>query len=288
MSPTTLLYVPADQPAMLTKARQRNADAVIIDLEDAVPVDAKDSARQAARDFVIAPPAGASAIYVRVNGDQNLGLDVEAVAHPNLAGIVIAKAQYMGQVEAADRILFSVEEAHGIPHGTFGVTCLIETAIGLREAFELASHPRVNRLGLGEADLGADLGIDHAAADSVWDPIRLRIVVDSAAAAIDAPAAPVSTNFTDMDELTRSTTHLSSLGFGSRAAIHPAQIPVIEEAFRPTDDEVEAAKNLLHAHELSISRGDGVFTDAKGRMVDEAVVRHARRTMARSSEEGSA
>ncbi len=280
MHAVSLLYVPADQPAMLAKSRGRGAGAVIVDLEDAVAVSAKDDARAAAAAFVADPPSGASAIVVRVNGDDRLGEDIGAVAHPNLAAITIAKAEHREQVEIADRILFSMEEAHGIPHGSVEIICLIETALGLNRAFDLATHGRVTRLGVGEADLGAELGIDPNGDDALWAPTRSRIVVDSAAAGIERPIAPVSTDFTDLDALRSSTTLLASMGFGARAAIHPAQIAVIEDAFRPDPAEVADARRLIEQYGDAMAAGAAVFTDDHGRMVDEAVVRNARRVVA--------
>ena len=287
MHAVSLLYVPADQPSMLAKSRGRGAGAVIIDLEDAIAVDRKDEARAAAAAFVEDPPEGEGSIVVLVNGDERLGDDIGTVAHPNVAAITIAKAEYREQVEIADRILFSMEEAYGIPHGSVAIICLIETALGLTKAFDLASHGRVRRLGVGEADLGADLGIDPLGPDELWAPTRSRIVVDSAAAGIEPPIAPVSTNFTDLPSLASSTSRLASMGFGARAAIHPAQVPIIEEAFRPDDAEVADARRLIEQYDDAMAHGAAVFTDDQGRMVDEAIIRGARRTLA-IAEGGSA
>ena len=271
----SLLYVPADRPAMLEKAHTRGADAVIVDLEDAVAHDKKDDARDAAGAYVQSKPG--TQVVVRVNSGELLGHDVEAVAHPGLSAVTLAKAETFEQVKLADMILFRAEEAYGLPHGTFELFCLIETAQGVRNAYEMASHPRVTRLGLGEADLGADIGISHTAHDDIWAPIRSRIVVDSAAAGIDPPVAPVSTDFADLQGLSESTRHLQASGFGARAAIHPAQVPVINEVLTPSPEAIANARRLIEQYERSLASGDAVFVDERGRMVDEAVIRHARR-----------
>jgi citrate lyase subunit beta/citryl-CoA lyase len=135
----------------------------------------------------------------------------------------------------------------------------------------------VSHLALGEADLCADLRV--VPTDDVMRPLRMQAVVASAAAGIDQPTAPVSTDFEDLDALRTSTIALRDAGFGARAAIHPAQVAVINEVFTPTDNEVAVARDVLARFEAA---SGGVTVDADGRMLDEAVVRSARRVLARA------
>ena len=109
------------------------------------------------------------------------------------------------------------------------------------------------------------------------------MVVASAAAGIDPPTGPVNTDFSDLDALREDTEALRRAGFGARSAIHPAQVPVINDVFTPTEDEVaEAAPAWSSCFEASVARGDGACVDDRGRMVDEAVVRSARRVLGRA------
>jgi len=113
-------------------------------------------------------------------------------------------------------------------------------------------------------------------------PLRLQLVVASAAAGIAAPVGPTSTDFRDLDALRASTRALLRLGFRGRTAIHPAQVPVINEVFSPSPEEIEAARRLVTAYEDAERQGRGVLTDDHGRMVDVAVVRSARDVLARA------
>lgn len=276
----SMLYVPADQPSMLAKCRQRGADVVVIDLEDAIAAANKHTARSAAADFLADPPMGSSAIMVRVNNTSDLHTDLSAVLSPNLVGIVLAKASDLDTLDQIDRVLSAYESAEGMQVGAVTVVCLIESAIGVRAAFELASHARTSRLALGEADLGADLGIAHDADDAVWGPIRARVVVDSAAAGIDPPVGPVPTEFRALTALKESTVALAMRGFAGRAAIHPDQIPIINAIFMPDEAAVAQANDVIARYEQALDGGVAVVVDADGRMVDEAVIRHARRIVA--------
>lgn len=273
----SLLYVPGDQPSMLAKSRHRGADAIVVDLEDAVALANKETARQATREFVNAPPSGSGTVLVRVNNTADLDIDLEAALSPNLGGIVLAKADDVDTVDRVDRTLAGFESESGLPTRTIGLVCLIESALGLRAAYQLACHPRTTHLALGEADLGADLGISHEADDAVWAPIRARVVVDSAAAAIAPPIGPVATNFRDIDALAASSVALAARGFGGRGAIHPAQVAPINDAFTPDASLVAKARDVIARYEQATARGAGVVVDSDGMMVDEAVIRHARR-----------
>lgn len=273
----SMLYVPADKPAMLAKARTRSADAVVVDLEDAVSLANKGAAREIARQFLADPPDGPAAIWVRVNNNDDLDTDLDAALSPNLTGIVLAKASNVDTLDHVDEVIGTYEASTGIDSGSIAVMCLIESALGVRNAHALACHPRTRLLALGEADLGADLGIPHDADDATWGPIRLGIVLDSAAAGVLPPVGPVETDFHDAPRLRASTSQLAIRGFGGRQAIHPAQIDIINDGFTPTAAAIAAARDVIDRFSKAVANGDGVVVDADGRMVDEAVIRHARR-----------
>lgn len=249
---------------MLSKATQRGADAVIADLEDAVPPAAKEAARRNVAAW-LGGHGSAAEVWVRVNSDPTaLEEDLAAVAGaPGLTGLVVAKVE--------DPLVLA-----GIPE-RLRVQPMIESARALLALTEIATASGVERLQLGEADLSADLGISFEHADSVLPPIRLQVVVASAAARLEPAVAPVSTNFRDLTAFERSTTELRHLGFGARAVIHPAQAEVANRVFTPSEAEVEAARRMLEA---ATESDGGVFVDESGRMVDEAVLRSARRVVA--------
>lgn len=280
MSARSHLYVPGDRPDVLAKALGRGADALIVDLEDAVAVSAKDSARAAVAAWLAGLPAAADnpvEVWVRVNPGHAALVDVEAVALPALAGICLAKAESAAEVAAVAGLLDRLEAERAIAAGSIGIAPLLESAAAVLRAAEIAQAPRVRRLQVGEADLKADTGIEPGDDERELLWVRSQVVLASAAAGIDPPVGPVSTNFRDLDALRASTEAVRRLGYRGRACIHPAQIPVVHEVFTPSPEQVDAARALIAAYDAAVAAGSGVLLGPDGRMVDEAVVRQARR-----------
>ncbi|MFJ6567709.1 HpcH/HpaI aldolase/citrate lyase family protein [Streptomyces sp. NPDC091292] len=271
------LYVPGDRPDMLAKAPDRGADAVIVDLEDGVAPGAKERARATSAEWLAGlPPAGSGTgsrtgpqVWIRINpGPQGL-TDLGAVALPAVHGVIVAKTETVGDLTAVADALSSAPWIALCP--------LLESAAALLSAPLIARGPRVTRMQLGEADLRADTGIEPGPDERelLWP--RSHLVLACAAGGLAAPLGPVSTDFRDLDALRRSTAALKRLGFGGRACIHPAQIPVVNEVFTPTATELDRARALVARFE---SAGSGVAVDEAGRMIDEAVMRSARRILA--------
>lgn len=275
MTPRSYLYVPGDRTDMLARALERGADAVIVDLEDAVPETGKEAARSNVARWLAERPGAdlTSDVWVRVNNRADLmAADLAAVVSVSgLSGISIPKA------EDPD----ALEDLGGVLPAGLRIIPLIETARGLLAAVDIARVSRVARLAVGEADLAAELGLDISVSDADLLPLRLQIVVASAAAGLVPPVGPVATDFRDLDALRRSTRELSRLGFGARSAIHPDQVPVINDVFTPSEKELERAGRIVDLAEAAARSGSGVFVDDDGRMVDEAVVRGARRILER-------
>lgn len=269
MSARSYLYIPGDKPDFLARAFERGADAVIVDLEDAVAPASKDAAREVVAAWLGSLAGAPAEVWVRVNAGGLLARDVAALRDASaLHGVYLPKAT-----------LASAQDLEALlPDGV--VVCpLIESAQGVLDVAAIARLARVAHLAIGEEDLSADLGIlDRDALAS----IRTQIVVASAAAGIEPPTAPVSTDFRDLDALRASTLALRAVGFGARSAIHPAQVSVINEAFTPTAAEVSSARALVERYDAALASGAGVITDERGRMVDEAIVRAARRTLLRA------
>jgi citrate lyase subunit beta/citryl-CoA lyase len=236
--PLTWLYVPADRPDRVEKALASRAHAVIVDLEDGVAPDAK--AR--ARDGLPALLGGRreKPVYVRVNAGSRE--DLESVAELAIDGVFLPK----------------VEGIEQIPDGV-DVHALIESAAGLEASFTIASHANVRGLSLGEADLRSQTG----AAEAGLDWARGRIVNAAVAAGLPRPAQSVYPHVRDLDGLVRSCRHGRELGHLGRSAIHPDQLPVIEQAYLPTAAEVETARETVaRLAEVAVGTlGDGAFVD---------------------------
>ncbi|MET7425153.1 CoA ester lyase [Dactylosporangium sp. NPDC005555] len=273
------LYVPGDAPAKLDKALDRGADALIVDLEDAVPLAGKDRARAIVASWLADLPAsGRPAVWVRVNPGPVGALDARAVVGPHLAGVCLAKAG-ASDVAALGAALAAAESSRGLPVGSVAVVPLLETATAILDAPAIARAPRVARLQIGEADLRAELGVTLGPDERELLHVRSHVVLASAAAGIAPPVASVSTDYRDLPALRASTVAFRRLGFVGRACIHPAQIPVVNEVFTPTAEELQEASDLVRRFDAAVASGAGVLVGADGRMVDAAVVRAARRLL---------
>ncbi len=263
MSPRSYLYVPGDRPERLEKAVTKAGDAIIADLEDAVAAARKELAMSCVLSWLDALDAGGPEIWVRIGAGPRAAEELAAVAQsPRLTGVLLAKVD-----------LAAVEQAARLLPERVAVGGLIETAGALLDLPALARHPRVQQLGLGEADLAAELGIAPGEL-SVLGPVRAQVVITSVAAGLTAPTGPVHLDVRDLDGLRTSTLALKRAGFGARSAIHPDQVAVIEDVFTPTPEEVAGARATVAAWDAAEA---GVVLDDRGRMVDEAVVRLARR-----------
>jgi citrate lyase subunit beta/citryl-CoA lyase len=264
----TWLYVPGDRPDRFDRAVASSADVVVIDLEDAVAPHAKEQARRAVACWL--PDAPARRIEVRINavGTPWASADLEFLPETaSLRGVRLPKIEGGAEVEAV---------AAQLPPKV-GIHCLIESARGLEAAYEIAAAPRVTGVGLGEADLRADLGIPGSDGLS-W--ARSRLVVAARAARLPAPAMAAYTDITNLDGLADACRRARALGMLGASALHPSQLPVIVEAFLPDVTEIRRAQQIVLAAAEAVEAGHGVFVLPDGRMVDAAVLASAQRVLA--------
>lgn len=269
------LYVPADRPDRITKVWSGSGgsapDVVIADLEDGVAASARPAARSALAALLDQRPSATVPLYVRLGGVAALEADLEVLAGRHVDGWYWPKAE-PASLELLDRALTAAGR-------TEPVVALVESAAGVLAAAELAAHHRVERLGLGEADLVADLGVDPGPDGEELLVARSTVVLAAAAAGIEGPSGPASTDFHDLMALERSSGTLRRLGFTGRSCIHPAQVAVVNRAFAPTEAAIAAARELVAAFDAAVAAGEGVVVGPDGRMVDEAVARRARRLL---------
>ncbi|WP_431883235.1 HpcH/HpaI aldolase/citrate lyase family protein [Micromonospora gifhornensis] len=273
------LYVPADQPDKLARAATRGADACILDLEDAVAPTSKAAARSTLGAFLTDPAAGPQ-WWVRLNADTPAA-DIAAVAGPHLTGVVVPKAD-VESVTEVHRLLGDAERQHHLPAGHLAVFALLETAEGVLRAEAVAAAPRVVRLGLGEADLAAELCLQPGPDKMELWPLRSRVVLACAVARIAPPVGPTETALRDPERLEATSRLLLRQGYRSRTAIHPAQVPVVNRVFSPTAEEVAAARDIVDRLTAAERDGAGVALSADGRMIDAAVARSAREVLGRA------
>ncbi|OAZ44626.1 citrate lyase subunit beta [Microbacterium arborescens] len=269
------LYAPADRPERFEKALDAGADAVIVDLEDAVAPSRKASARASLTEFAEAwasRGAAAPAVQVRVNarGARTHDEDVAAVADlPAAFGIRLPKTQSADDV-AAVRAAAPGREIHA----------LLESALALERAFEIA-QAGVASVAVGEADLRAEIGVPAGREGEpglAWS--RARVVNAAAAAGLPLPLMAVWADVADLEGLEASCRVGRALGYAGRTAIHPRQIEVIRRVFTPHADEVERARRIVERVRTAAADGTGAFVLDDGTFIDVAMVKAAQRTLA--------
>jgi citrate lyase subunit beta / citryl-CoA lyase len=281
LTAATWLYVPASRlPELLPKAVV-GADAVVIDLEDAVHPDQRPEARR----LLTSTLTGRQPVHVvvRVNrvGTADFADDIAATAPLVAAGLV--DGVRLPKVESADEVAHAWRltsltrpEAHLVP--------LLESALGVRNAHEIARAPGVHSIALGESDLRADLGLPRGdQADDGLLLARLTVVMASAAAGLPAPTGSVFSNVSDTDALRASCEELRRLGFYGRSVIHPRQVPVVRASFAPTAAEQDWASAVVARAGSMDTGGVGATALADGSFVDPAIVRQAEQILERAA-----
>ncbi|WP_159766798.1 HpcH/HpaI aldolase/citrate lyase family protein [Streptomyces sp. HM190] len=266
--PLTWLYVPGDRPEVVAKALASGADVVIVDLEDAVAPDRKEYARSATAELLSEPLQ--VPVHVRVNALDTVHAVDDLKALAPLRGL---GALRLPKISAAADVVRVAEHAAPADGGALPLHPLLESAIGVERAYEIAAaHPSVRGVALGEADLRADLGVRD---DRALDWPRSRVIVAARAAGLPPPAQSIHPDIRDLDGLARSCAHGRALGFLGRAAIHPRQLPVIERAYAPTPAEIESAERIVEA----AAARPGAQALPTGHFIDPAILAQARRTL---------
>ncbi|MGI5222370.1 HpcH/HpaI aldolase/citrate lyase family protein [Nocardia sp. CA-290969] len=263
MTPRSWLYVPGHRADRIGKAIDSAADAVVIDLEDAVPVGAKDRALGNALDAVRAAPPDRD-IWLRLNAIGSPWLEYELAAlatGPAPAGVRLPKSDDPGSVAAtAERIDCPVH-------------AIIESAAGLLAAPQIARcHPRVTGIALGEADLAADMRAEPEGL--AW--ARGWIVTAARAAGLSSPVQSVWTAVDDSAGLAETSRAGRAQGFFGRSVIHPSQIDIVNSAYTPTAEEQDRARRIVDRAAESMAAGESAVLDDNGRFIDPAVVANAR------------
>ena len=273
-----LLFVPGDDPRKIAKAAASGADCIVLDLEDGVAADRKLAARETVASSLQSLDFGTSEKLVRVNpvGSELCLADLEATLGARPDGYVLPK------VESAEQVRELARRTSSAP---LPLLALIESARGVLQAAAIAaSDPRLEALLFGAEDLAGDMGATRTreGAEMAW--ARGGVVVTAAAFSLQA----IDTVFVDLGDLERLRQEARTacvMGYAGKMAIHPKQVPVIQEAFTPSDDEIEKARHLVEVHAGRQAGGEGVFV-LDGKMVDWPMVRAAQRLLARARAAG--
>jgi len=269
----SMLFVPGNSMRMITKAATLAADAIILDLEDAVPLTDKATARIMVRDSVKGVKLGGPGVFVRVNAltTKLTAEDLKFVAVEGLDGVMLAKTETKSDVVDLDGMLTEREKSSGLEQGGIKIIPLLESAKGVLNAYEIAStSERVVAVAFGAGDYYRDLGRDVSSCSSQQTEFlyaRSQIVNSSVAAGVQALDTPFFGLLTDKEGFAKETTQVVQLGFKGKLLIHPSQIELVNEMFSPSQDEAEYARRVVKAFEEAQARGMGAIS-FEGKMVD--------------------
>jgi citrate lyase subunit beta/citryl-CoA lyase len=271
----SLLIAPATRPDMLAKLPRSGPDAVVIDLEDAVPPNAKAESRAHARRAgqALAREHPHLAVYVRVNAPASewFGVDVDEALAPGLAGVVVPKLEAAEQVAEVSQALAraGLEALH--------VVAGIETAGGVERVAEVLRAPVVAAY-FGAEDFIADMGGVRTAQSVEVLYARSRVALAARVAGVHA-LDQIVTSYNDEDVFVRDAEQGRAIGYRGKVCIHPSQVPLANRVFSPSPEELARARALLAAYEAASAAGEAVIS-FEGRMVDEPMARAARALLA--------
>jgi citrate lyase subunit beta/citryl-CoA lyase len=254
MIPRSYLFVPADRPERFAKALASGADAVIVDLEDAVALAAKDVAREALGTW-LANAGREIRIIVRINAVDTpwFAADLALCQSPAVAAVMVPKAERVTDLDCGGK----------------AVLPLVETAAGIDAVRELARAPRVQRLVFGSIDLQLDLGMAGDGEELLM--FRSQLVLASRLAGLAPPVDGVCTAIGDPEQLQAHTQRARRLGFGAKLCIHPKQVDVVNAGFSPSEEELAWARRVRDA----AAQSDGAAVAVDGKMIDRPVILRA-------------
>ena len=279
----SMIFTPGHRRDLIEKAIRSGADAVIVDLEDAVAMDEK----AGARDALAALPASPVPLYVRTNGPETemFWADVVAAGAAGVAGLVIPKAEHASLIREVDGALRALEMTNGHALGTVGIMPLIESGLGARNTYDMMlASERVESVLYGggeQGDLVADLGVEWTPEGTGLMFSQAKVLMDARAAGIENPLEAVFMDFRNLDALRVECELARTLGYVGKVAIHPAQVAVINDVFTPTAEQVAHHRRIIEEFDKALEEGSASIA-VDGKMVDYAVARVARAVLARA------
>ena len=272
----TLLFIPSNNANMIINGGLLGADSIIFDLEDAVSPAEKDAARELLKNSLLSVDFGKCSKIVRINGLDTAYWkdDLDAIIPEKPDFIMPPKTSGADYIKTLDAYLTELEKANGIAEGSTKIIALIETALGIENAFSIAkASPRMAGLFLGSEDLAADLQCTRTSEGTEILYARSRILYAARAAGIDAYDTPF-VNVDDLVGLEADAKFAKQLGFTGKASISPGHISTINEVFSPSASEIQYAKDVFAALEEGKKRGKGAVT-LRGKMIDAPIVLRA-------------
>ena len=275
----SFLFAPGNHPRRVEKALTLDADAVILDLEDAVAIAEKPATREAVVAAYARPRTGL--LYVRVNAADTEFCygDFTAIVRPGLDGVILPKVESAAPLQTIDWLLGNLERERGIAAGGIDLIPIIETAKGVRDIDAiLCGGTRVKRCAFGAGDFTLDVNMIWSRAESELAYARARAVTASRAAGIEAPLDTVWVDLQDEEGLEASTRQALALGFQGKMCIHPNQVGVVNRVFTPSNAEIDFAERVVAAFAQAEKEGSAAI-QLDGKFIDYPIVYRAQRTL---------
>jgi citrate lyase subunit beta-like protein len=281
-----LLYMPGDDWKKITKALTLGVDSICMDMEDGTAFSRKAEARAVIARALRELDFGSSEKLARINsvGSGLENDDIRAVLPLHPDGIVIPKLEEPGQIQWAHEIIEAAELKYGWPVNSVRLLVGIETARGILNLKEIASHPRLDALVFGGEDFAASVGATRT--PGATELLYARLATLTAAAACDLQAIDIVTiDFKDPKIVRVEALEGAQLGFSGKQIIHPAQVAPVQEAFTPDEQAIARAKRIVETFEANQAKGAGAY-DLDGKMIDMPLVRNARKVLERAKAGG--
>jgi citrate lyase subunit beta/citryl-CoA lyase len=280
------LFVPANRRDWVEKAPRYDADALVLDLEDATPPDQKEEARTVIRETVPSLEARGQAVWVRVNelGSEHVVADLDAACRPGVSVVCLPKVRGPSDVAELDRLIGYYEGRNGLDFGAVGIFPLLETATALQDAAVVFGASTRVRYAGGLAAPSADVAfaVGYTWTDTFEETLFLRssTLLAARAQGIENPITGLVTAL-DQDLVRRFAEHSRALGYEGMFVIHPSHVEVANDVFSPSDQEHAWSQEILASYAEAVAQGRGAIVDAGGGMIDTAMIKGAERIVER-------
>lgn len=275
----SLLFIPATSERFVASAAKRGADAIILDLEDSIALEAKATARAALAVHVPRLVGEGMTVFVRVNAGDLAADDFAAAALPGVTAILVPKIESPKALQSAQGALNAAERANGLERSVIGVIALLEGPNAVLDARSIAAvGGSLIGLGFGSEDFAAAMGV-RPTLESLLVPAQM-VAMAARGAGVQSFGLPGSiAGFQDLEELAALAAKARAIGFTGAVCIHPAQVPVLNAAFSPSAEELAWAQAVVDAFDAALARGEAAVA-VQGRMVDPPVYDQAKRLLA--------
>ena len=279
----SLLFVPVTQQRFVEGAARRGADAIILDLEDSVAASEKERARTLVPEAAEIVSRGGADVVVRLNRPLRMTVrDLEAVIGPRVQAVALPKAESAQHVQLVAEIIDELESERGMPVGATKMLAMVETASAFFRIAEIAkAHPRLVALNLGAEDFALSAGI-LPEAEGLFMPKQMCVFAARAAGIMPLGFIGTVADYGDLDAFRETIRRSRRLGFVGASVIHPSQIAILNEEFRPSTAEIDHASRVVAAYEKALAEGVGAVT-VDGKMIDVPVVERARLLLEREA-----